>query len=83
LFSGFCVKPRRKYATCVFLDTEIDKPASTGFTLGSLAIVLSDHADHISGEHFEVVSAQGDCAHTSLRMDEVELGELVGGAPHD
>jgi hypothetical protein len=83
LFSGFCVKPRRKYATCVFLDAEIDEPASTGFTFGSLAIVLSDHANHISGEHCEVVRAQGDCAHTSLHVDEVELGELVGSAPHD
>jgi len=49
LLSGFCVKPRREYATCVLLDAEIDEPASAGFALGSLAIVLSDHANHISG----------------------------------
>jgi len=39
------------------LDAEIDEPASAGFAFGSLAIVLSDHANHISGERFEVVSA--------------------------
>jgi hypothetical protein len=39
------------------LDAEIDEPTSTGLAFGPLAIVLSDHANHISGEHFEVVSA--------------------------